>query len=119
MNSMRILPLDTVEEPLYDLSVEEVLQVPGFGHLKPATLAKWRQLGKGPKFTICGKRAFYSRTLIDLWKRQEADAQEADARERSRKKRPVALQVQNQRGDVREKHRLGGHQTKRERSQSH
>lgn len=106
--------IDTVSESRYDLSAEDVLQVPGFQHLKGATLAKWRQLGKGPKFVIIGRKAFYSRAGIEEWKEGEADAHE-----RNRKVRKVALPLQSRGSDARKVHRLGGHQTKSQRRQGH
>src|SRR5271157_2630748 len=53
------------------LSADELLQLPIFSHLKSSTLAKWRQLGKGPKCTVVGGRAFYRRGAIEEWLREE------------------------------------------------
>ena len=35
--------------------------------VKPATLAKWRHLGRGPKYTKAGSIALYSKLTIDEW----------------------------------------------------
>jgi hypothetical protein len=53
------------------LSVDELLQLPIFNHLKGSTLAKWRQLGKGPKSVTIGGRPFYRKGAIEQWLREE------------------------------------------------
>jgi hypothetical protein len=53
------------------LSVDELLELPMFNHLKSSTLAKWRQLGKGPKSISIGGRPFYRKGAIEEWLREE------------------------------------------------
>ena len=101
-------------EASYDLSVEEVLRLPGFQHLKKSTLAKWRQLGEGPKFVIIGRRAFYSKTEIDAWKKKKADSHEL-----KKEIRNVVLPFQDTRTELRTEHRFGRHQTKRKRGEDY
>jgi hypothetical protein len=93
------------------LSADERLQLPIFSHLKSSTLAKWRQLGKGPKSTIVGGRPFYRRGVIEEWLREEEMK-----REHKGTSRTLALPISSERHGIRWQHWFTGNQTESQRS---
>ena len=96
------------------LSVEQLLELPLFRHLKTSTLAKWRQTGKGPKWVIIGGKAFYRKGAVADWlSEQERQHEHTGTRG------TLALQIQAAGQAVRRHNRLGGHQTKRERCEKY
>jgi hypothetical protein len=52
------------------LTVEQLLELPTFRHLKPATLTRWRCQGLGPGFISIGRKPFYRREEIARWLRE-------------------------------------------------
>jgi hypothetical protein len=46
------------------LTVDEVLQLSPFRHIKSNTLAKWRQQNRGPRFVSIGRKPFYTKESI-------------------------------------------------------
>jgi hypothetical protein len=96
------------------LSVDELRELPMFSHLKTSTLAKWRQIGKGPKSVIIGGKPFYRRGAITEWLfEQERQHEHTTALG------TMALQIQAGGQAVRGHDRLGGHQTKSQRRESY
>jgi hypothetical protein len=95
------------------LNEEQLLSLPMFQHLKPATLARWRSEGRGPRCTIVGRQPFYWLGEVYRWLKEEEETSE-----RARKVGKVALQIQGRGHVPRRIHRLGGHQTKSERRES-
>lgn len=93
------------------LTVEQLLAIPLFSHLKAETLAKWRQLGKGPKFSKIGRKPVYRRSWVNEWLEEQANGIK-------REMRPMVLPLPHPRQGLRREHRLGRHQTKRERGQT-
>ena len=93
------------------LTADELLQLPIFSHLKSSTLAKWRQLGKGPKCITIGGRPFYRKGAIEEWLREEEMK-----REHKGTCRTLALPVSGAREGIRRQHRFAGNQTKSQRS---
>ena len=93
------------------LSVDELLELPIFNHLKSSTLAKWRQIGKGPKSISIGGRPFYRKGAIEEWLREEELR-----REHKGPSRTLALPISGARQGIRRQHRFTGNQTKSQRS---
>src|SRR5438105_1284557 len=89
------------------LNEEQLLALPMFAHLKQATLARWRSEGKGPRYTISGRKPFYRLSEVYRWLREEEDRHE-----RQSKVGKMALQIQGRGQTTRRFHRLGGHKTK-------
>lgn len=93
------------------LTVKQVLDLPTFRHLKPATLAKWRQSGRGPRFIRVGRKPFYSRTAIDAWLLEQERNTPASQSVVSAVSPPEVSAGSARRSY----HRLGGHVTRAER----
>ncbi len=93
------------------LSVDELLELPIFNHLKSSTLAKWRQIGKGPKSISIGGRPFYRKGAIEEWLREEEMRRECKGASGT-----LALQISGARQGIRRQHRFTGNQTKSQRS---
>ena len=106
-----IRPSEITAEPL---TVEQVLQLPDFQHLQPATLAKWRLLGKGPPYYKCGGKIFYTMAAIMRWRTQEMTKNEHSGEIKS-----LALSLSDKGRSLRARHRLGGHKIQSQRGQGH
>src|SRR5579875_1670942 len=75
--------------------------------LRPATLANWRTLGKGPALHKCGRTVIYLREDLELWKRSQRH-------ECDEPNRPPAIPVYVPRPGRVSGNRLGGHRTQSE-----
>jgi hypothetical protein len=91
------------DEPGDYLTVEQLLSLPMFRHLKPATLTRWRCQGIGPGFISIGRKPFYRMDEIALWLRENEVNHE-----RARTARKSAIPVPVARG----RDRVFGHKTK-------
>src|SRR4051794_5346364 len=94
---------DVLESYEY-LTVDQMLELPMFRHLKATTLAKWRHKGIGPPSVTVGRKPLYppkgiSVYMLELEKKQN---------EHTREIRALALPIQAKRRSVRKNHRLGG-----------
>jgi len=85
------------------LTVEELLALPEFGHLKPATLSKWRTAGNGPPFIVIGRKPFYPLAAVERWLKEQEKPCEAALTQT-----PYPAEM----GTVRRKHRLTGNRTR-------
>jgi hypothetical protein len=95
------------------LTEEHLLELPQFNHMKPATLTRWRSVGKGPSFVRVGRKPFYRKAAVYDWLRQKEENCE------HQQSAPRAmLPVQGPRGVVSRGHRLGGRKTKSDRREN-
>ena len=82
-------------------------------HQKPATLAKWRTQGIGPRYLkVSGRCVLYPSADLDDW--LQSKLVEANNEQSAGSRRILALPPMGKRPRVQRKHRLGGYTTKRE-----
>ena len=92
-------------------TVEELLSLDLFRHLKPSTLSQWRHKKTGPRFVSIGRKVFYERVEVDRWIEQKKREANGPMTESTPVLPPSTLQALAGKRPP----RLGGHITKAER----